>query len=66
MEEALEKQRVINHRVETMLKVNIFNAVKYGWTLRGIDCGSCRAPFKPLSEQDKKILRDLYKEAGLI
>ncbi len=66
MAEAFEKQRVINMRVETMLKANIFSAVKYGWTLRGIDCGNCRAPFKPLSEQDKIMLRNLYEQAGIL
>ncbi len=60
MVEALEKQKEINLRVETMIRTNIFAAVKYGWTLRGIDCGNCRAPFKPLSEDDKKMLKALY------
>lgn len=60
MAEALEVQKKINLRVETMCKTNIFSAVKYGWTLRGIESGNCRAPFKPLSEADKKVLKDLY------
>jgi len=66
MTEAFEKQKIINKRVETMLKTNIFSAVKYGWTLRGIDCGNCRAPFRPLTEQEKIMLKNLYEEAGII
>ncbi|MGI6623276.1 MAG: dihydrodipicolinate synthase family protein [Acetivibrionales bacterium] len=60
MKEALKKQKEINLRVEVMCRTNIFAAVKYGWTLRGIDCGNCRAPFKPLSDSDKEMLKDLY------
>jgi N-acetylneuraminate lyase len=37
MKEALKKQKEINLRVEVMCRTNIFAAVKYGWTLRGID-----------------------------
>jgi len=60
MAEALEIQKEINLRVETMLKTNIFAAVKYCWTLRGIDCGNCRAPFRPLSDDDKRMLKNIY------
>lgn len=60
MKEALKKQKEINLRVEVMCRTNIFAAVKYGWILRGIDCGNCRAPFKPLSDSDKEMLKDLY------
>ena len=51
MAEAFERQKDINLRVETMCKANIFSAVKYGWTLRG--------PFKPLKEEDKKMIETL-------
>ena len=52
-------QHAINLRVEATVKVGIFNAMKYGWTLRGVDCGSCRAPFRPLDSQARKALADL-------
>lgn len=57
--EAVQVQKQINKRVETMCSVGIFNAVKYGWTLRGIPCGDCRKPFKPLNEAQKKVIEDL-------
>ena len=56
---ALRWQHAINLRVEATVKVGIFNAMKYGWTLRGIDCGFCRAPFKALGEDAKKAMKEL-------
>lgn len=52
-------QHAINLRVEATVKVGIFNAMKYGWTLRGVDCGFCRAPFRPLDEKAKKAMEQL-------
>lgn len=53
------EQTHINANVEAMLKVGIFNAVKYACTLKGIDCGSCRSPFRPLSAEDQETVRTL-------
>ena len=33
--------------------------MKYGWTLRGIDCGFCRAPFRPLDDAARKTMQEL-------
>lgn len=52
-------QHAINLRVEAAVKVGIFNAMKYGWTLKGVDCGFCRAPFRPLDEAAQKAIADL-------
>lgn len=52
-------QTQINYRVEVMCRYGVFNAVKYMESLRGIDCGRCRAPFGELSEEAKKALREL-------
>lgn len=57
MKQALAVQQEINRKVEVMVSVGIFNAVKYAWTLRGIECGSCRSPFRQLMENEKEILR---------
>ena len=59
MAEAFDVQSLINHRVEVMVKAGIFSAVKYGWTARGIDCGACRSPFAPLTEEAKAAIREL-------
>ena len=56
---ARRAQQAINLRVEATVKAGIFNAMKYGWTLRGVDCGFCRAPFRPLDESAKKAMADL-------
>lgn len=58
---ALRWQRAINLRVEAAVKVGIFNAVKYGWTLRGEDCGFCRAPFRPLDEAQRAAVREMLR-----
>jgi len=57
--EAYHWQHAINLRVEATVKLGIFNAMKYGWTLRGIDCGFCRAPFRPLDDAARKTMQDL-------
>ncbi|MDO4322337.1 MAG: N-acetylneuraminate lyase [Lachnospiraceae bacterium] len=57
--EALKVQEQINLRVEAMVSVGIFNAVKYAWTLRGVDCGMCRSPFKPMTDEQKKVIEEL-------
>lgn len=62
-QKALRLQSVINERVETMVKAGIFNAVKYGWSAyRGIPCGTCRAPFKPLSSAQKELLDNMFRQ----
>ena len=62
MAEACHWQHAVNQRVEAAVKVGIFNAMKYGWTLRGVDCGACRSPFRPLDEASKRIVADLMEE----
>ena len=63
--EALRIQGEANEIIETLVDVGVFNAVKYALTLRGVDCGSCRSPFKPLTETDKlKVKACLEKNLG--
>ncbi len=59
MAQAYHWQHAINLRVEATVKIGIFNAMKYGWTLKGVDCGFCRAPFRPLDEAARKVMADL-------
>lgn len=61
METALRWQRAINLRVEATVKIGIFNAMKYGWTLRGVDCGFCRAPFRPLDQSARDSMKALME-----
>lgn len=63
--EALRLQCEANEIIETMVEVGVFNAVKYALQLRGIDCGRCRGPFKPLTDSDqRKIKAVLEKNLG--
>ncbi|MCF7941282.1 MAG: N-acetylneuraminate lyase [Spirochaetia bacterium] len=57
MEKASLFQHKVNDLVELFVDMGIFNAVKYVFTLRGIPCGSCRKPFKPLSELQKSTIK---------
>lgn len=57
--QAYRWQHAVNLRVEATVKIGIFNAMKYGWTLRGVDCGFCRAPFKPLDAAAQKAMAEL-------
>lgn len=59
MATAYRWQHAINHRVEETVKIGIFNAMKYGWTLRGVDCGFCRSPFKPLDQEARAAMEQL-------
>jgi N-acetylneuraminate lyase len=60
--EAFRLQREANEIIETMVEVGVFNAVKYAMALRGIDCGSCRGPFKPLADADKARVRAVLEK----
>lgn len=59
MELAFQYQHAINFRVEATVKIGIFNAMKYGWTLRGVDCGFCRSPFRPLDAAARQAMAEL-------
>lgn len=59
MAAAYRWQHAINHRVEETVKIGIFNAMKYGWTLRGVDCGFCRSPFKPLDQEARAVMEQM-------
>lgn len=61
-DEAFKLQGEVNEVVETMVEVGVFNAVKYAMTLRGVDCGSCRAPFKPLTDIAKIKVREVLEK----
>ncbi len=62
VDEAFHLQREANEIVETLVEVGVFNAVKYAMLLRGVDCGACRGPFKPLSNADKARVRAVLEK----
>jgi len=55
--EALEKQKMINNIISTMIPMGVFTALKYAITSRrGIPIGEVRAPFTPVSGSEKSRL----------
>ena len=66
LEEALVIQGEINRTVEVLLKVGIFKGIKEVLRLQGFDCGECRRPFLPLSEEEKKMVYACAMENHLI
>ncbi len=65
MRDAAEFQHKLNTAVEAFLEVGIFNAVKYVFTLWGINCGSCRRPFIPLTDEQKRKIERLLDTVDL-
>lgn len=59
MADARDLQRQLNDRVEALVGASIFPATKYGCTLRGVDCGACRKPFAPLTQEAKQAVERL-------
>lgn len=62
MEKAKKLQSLTNHRVEEMVNVGIFPAVKYMFNKLGIDVGCCRRPFKELTNEQKEKMDKLVAE----
>ena len=56
-QEAEKLQHKASSLISEMLRVkNIIAAEKYLLGKKGLDCGICRAPFRPLREEEKRIL----------
>jgi N-acetylneuraminate lyase len=65
MKKAAELQNRINTAIEVFVDVGIFNAIKYVFTLQGINCGSCRRPFKPLTDDQKRRIVALLEALNM-
>lgn len=59
-DKALEVQHRLNEKLDVMIECGIFNAVKYGWSRRGIECGSCRLPIRALTKEEKERLDTIF------
>ena len=51
-------QAELNSFVEVVVEAGLFPASKYCLTLMGVDIGSCRKPFAPLTEKGKKQVEE--------
>ena len=56
MQGAQQIQHTLNSYVEAFCNVGIFNATKYVLSRRGMKCGVCRSPFRPMSRQQQLAL----------
>ena len=59
MAEAEKIQHEACRIIDALLCVRDITAVKYLLGKKGIDCGSCRLPFQPITEQEKQLLDGL-------
>lgn len=57
-EEAKRIQKRANDIIEVLIKVGVYQGIKYALSLQGLDCGKCRKPFKILTEDKRKILKE--------
>lgn len=64
--EARRIQSHINHVVETLLERGIFPATKYLVARQGFPAGACRAPFRPLDNDDRRALDHLHEHMQLV
>ena len=56
MQEAEQVQHEACRIIDKLLYVRDITAVKYLLGRKGIECGSCRLPFNPITEQEKQLL----------
>ena len=48
----------VNEIVAVLCKIGVFKGCKAALQDMGIDCGSCRKPFAPLSDDERKLLKE--------
>jgi N-acetylneuraminate lyase len=56
--EALDVQRKANEIIAAVLKYGVMPACKELLNIGGLDYGTCRKPFRPLSEEDRRLLAE--------
>lgn len=66
LQEALKIQNEVNNVVSVLCEVGVFKGVKEILKLQGIDCGECRKPFLPLTDEEKAKLKKVAIENGLL
>ncbi|MCR5291030.1 MAG: N-acetylneuraminate lyase [Treponema sp.] len=64
VKEAHRLQSRLNNLVEVFVNTSVFPAAKYAVTLQGIDVGSCRKPFIPLTEEQKNKVKAAMNEVA--
>lgn len=59
IEEARKIQSVVNKIIIALIEVGVFNGIKYLLQLQGIEAGVSRAPFVPLTDKQKDVLKEV-------
>jgi N-acetylneuraminate lyase len=59
---AKDLQKKINNVIEVFISTGVFPAAKYSLELLGIDIGSCRKPFAPLTDESKNKIKKVLEE----
>lgn len=63
LEDARAEQASANAVIDALLMTGkLLNAQKYLINLQGIPFGECRKPFEPLTEMDKKLLEQVWRQ----
>lgn len=55
--EAQRLQTKLNRYIEIFVKHGIFSSVKFALTLKGFPSGTCRLPFKPLTNEAREAIK---------
>jgi len=59
MQEARLTQEEINTVIDALMKVGVFAGLKYALTLKGIECGVSRKPFRRLSAEQREKVKEV-------
>lgn len=65
MDEALKIQGEVNEVVAALIKVGVFKGTKAILNKQGIDCGVCRKPFLPLTDDQLAYLHQVCDKNGV-
>ena len=60
--EAAVIQDEANAVIEALCKVGVFKGIKAALRMQGMDCGDCRKPFLPLTEEQTLYLEKILRE----
>lgn len=66
LDEARALQKSANEIIAVLIKTGVFRGIKYILGQMGIECGDCRKPFSPLTEESKALLDSMIEKYKLI
>jgi len=57
----LKVQNQVNNVIRVLVDVGLIEGIKYILSLKGIEAGHSRKPFKNLTKEDKKKIENAWK-----